>query len=164
MGHGLHAVSTRFCLSGCNLTSMTYRTLSTQPFKLCGVPVFRRGAGHSLCTWEAEQSRAVTRSGITLVATIPIKLNYRAGRWCSERVRGGNSAPMLLYIAGIENGRFACFCSGMIFQTPLIDEGSRPRLRTTRGGHSASSARTIAHGRRPLDALIRRRQGRAHRA
>jgi hypothetical protein len=67
---------------------------------------------------------------------IRITLNYRAGRWCSERVRGDSSPPMLPYIASIENGRVACFCCGMIFQTPSIDE---------------------------LDSLIRRRRGRAHR-
>jgi hypothetical protein len=71
---------------------------------------------------------------------------------------------MLPYIASIEDSRFACFCSGMIFQTPSINEGSRPRPRTTRGGHSASSERMIVQWRRPLDALIRRRQGRARRA
>jgi hypothetical protein len=80
MGHGLHAVSTRFCLSGSRLTSMTYRMLLMRPFKLCEVMVFRRGAGHSSCTWEAEQSWAVTRSGTVFVATIRITLSYRAGR------------------------------------------------------------------------------------
>jgi hypothetical protein len=146
MGRGLHAVSTRSCSNGSRLTSMTYRTLSTQPFTLCEVLVFRRGAGHSSCTWEAEQSWEITREGITLVATIRITLNYRAGHWCSERVRGDSSAPMLPYIASIENSRFACFCCGMIFQTPSIDEESRPRPRTTRGGYRASSARPIVHG------------------
>jgi hypothetical protein len=72
MGHGLHDVFTRFCLSGSRLTSMTYRTLSTHPFKPCGVPVFRHGAGHSSCTWEAEQSLAVPISGTNLVAMIRI--------------------------------------------------------------------------------------------
>jgi hypothetical protein len=55
MGHGLHAVSTRFCLRGSSLTSMTYRMLSTRPFKLCEVLVFRHGAGHHSCTWGAKR-------------------------------------------------------------------------------------------------------------
>jgi hypothetical protein len=125
MGRGLHAVSTTFYLSGSRLTSMTYHTLSTQAFKLCGVPGFRRGAGHSSCTWEAEQSCAVTRSGINPVATIQITLTYRAGLWYSERVCGDISTPMLPYTVSMENDRFVCTCCGIIFQTQSIDERRR---------------------------------------
>jgi hypothetical protein len=70
---------------------------------------------------------------------------------------------MLPYIASIENGRFACFCCGMIFQTPSINEGSRPRHRRQEAV-TALRARGFVHGRRPLDALIRCRRGRARRA
>jgi hypothetical protein len=77
--------------------------------------VFRRGAGHSSCTWEAEQCWALTKSDINLAVATQITLNYRADRWCSERVRGDITAPMLPhYTVSIENSRFACFCCGMI--------------------------------------------------
>jgi hypothetical protein len=55
MGRGLHAACMRSSSNEINLTWTTYRTLSTQPFKLCEVAVFQRGVGHSSCTWGAKQ-------------------------------------------------------------------------------------------------------------
>jgi hypothetical protein len=59
MDRGLHAVSTRSYLSGSRLTSMTYRMLSTHPFDLCEVLVFRHDAGHFSCTWGAKRRAGV---------------------------------------------------------------------------------------------------------
>jgi hypothetical protein len=55
MGHGLHVAYMRPSSNEINLTWTTYRTLSTQPFKLCEVVVLQRGAGHSSCTWGAKR-------------------------------------------------------------------------------------------------------------
>jgi hypothetical protein len=64
MDHSLHAACTRCFSSETSLTWTTYRTLLTQPFKLCEVLVFQLVAGPSSCTWEAEQvfGSAVSRS------------------------------------------------------------------------------------------------------
>jgi hypothetical protein len=51
MGHGSHAACMRSSSNEINLTWTTYRTLSTQPFKLYEAVVFQRGAGHYSCTW-----------------------------------------------------------------------------------------------------------------
>jgi hypothetical protein len=55
MGRGLHATYMRSCSNEMNLTWTTYRTLSTQPFKLSEVVVFQRRAGHSSCIWGAKR-------------------------------------------------------------------------------------------------------------
>jgi hypothetical protein len=89
--------------------------------------VFRRGAGHSSCTWEAEEIWALTKSDINFVVTIQITLNYRADRWCSERVRGDITAPMLPhYTASIVNSRFVCFVAGLSY---LLDIAYIPARR-----------------------------------